>query len=193
MTQRTRTNRCGRKGPCLMCVGRGIPECRLRRPRVQGPVASCQHSHEGLAQPVSRTHLLAVQQHRQVIRHFAPVPNNPRKRVATSSPRTAEVCGAAIAASEHPALPPQLLQLSFIAQFLGRCAWCAWSAAPAARGGAARGDIEVWRWFERFESWRTHRLDGQQVRGGLAALGRRQGVFGCGEVCCRLYCRRRCS
>ena len=57
----------------------------------------------------------------------------------------------------------------------------------------ARGDIEVWRWFERFQGWRTHRLDGQQVRGGLAALGRRQRVFGCGEVCCRLYCRRRCS
>jgi hypothetical protein len=131
---------------------------------------------------VSRTHLLAVQQHRQVIRHFAPVPNNPRKRVATSSPRTAEVCRAAIAASKHSALPPQLLQLSFIAQFLGRCAWCAWSAAPAARGGAARVDIKVWRWFERFEGWRTHRLNGQQIGGRLAALRRRQRVFGpCGS------------
>lgn len=36
----------------------------------------------------------------------------------------------------------------------------------------------MWRWFERFQGWRTHRLDGQQVRGDWRRWGVGRGYSG---------------
>lgn len=134
------------------------------------------------------THLLAIQQHGQIVRHLALVAHNPGKRVAASSSGacTADVCQAAVGAKQA-ALAPQLLQLALVAHVqAGR----AWAAAEAAGRRAARRHIEMGRRLERLQRRRADWLDGELVGRRLTALWRWCRVLGRGEVRGRLGRRR---
>lgn len=134
-----------------------------------------------LVRTTSATHLLAVEQHRQVVWHLALVPNNPRRRtVVPSRSSTTEIVHAGVASSKKTALPPQLHQLPLIA---GNAeVWCPRAASKSTRRRTARRDIELRREFAWIKCWRADRLDGKWTGRGLAAHRCWRRVFGRGEV-----------
>lgn len=83
--------------------------CHPARPKVRVPVRICQLAryHKAVASP---TYPLTAEQHRQIVRHPAFVPNNPRQGAALPSVGGSLV--GALASAKQSALPPQLLQVA---------------------------------------------------------------------------------
>lgn len=172
----TLKSRYGRKGLCLRFWERGTlldvssvvcvtTTCDICIPRVSAVsshssgtcrMLSARSSTTRSRPPPPRdTHLLAIEQHGQIVRHFSLVANNPRER--TGRRCACKWLIAALTASKQSALAPQLLQVSFGCSVCVRSTWTAivW-------GRCARGHVERWWGLESLErSCRAaDRLDG---------------------------------